>query len=531
MAVEIAEDPNTGKFYRRDDSGVREIGAREYSQLQTAMDTGSGATIMAQMGERLSNIPGVTEALQAIPYAGTLWGGGQAPQGAMERLEEVRPVSSMIGDVAPYLATAPLSGGMAVQAGVGAGIGALMGDEGERAKDAVIGGVAAPITSMAMRVANQIGQAGKRITGRITNQAVDTGDEFSKAYRSAAETTPAGNLSAEETRLMQRGDDLGMVSLPGVEKGDTALKMMEQSLKYNPMKGPVIREAGKRNQAALNKQAAKAIGLGDDVSKVDAQALGKASDAIDKGYRGVESQIGKIEFDDAVLDSLSEWESRNMKTILPNRDSMNVVDSLIDNLDKTDSLSGKQVMQYRSRIGKQARKAWKDGDELQGEALDELVEIMDETVARQVSGDVGQEWATLGRKWKALKSLETGKGVDEISGDVNPLTVANNLKRMDKGGYQRGRNRSDFYDAVRYAKMNRDIVGQPGTSVNLASQLPQSQIMQSLMELTSEPMGRGLLNSMMNPGAKNAGRLGGATGRGLIPLTDEQNMRGLLNEE
>lgn len=524
--MKIAEDPNTGKFYKDDDGNISEIDVREYSQLQTAMDTGSFGTMAATAGSRLANLPGVRDLF-----------GLEEDQGQIDALRDVRPVSSTIGDVAPYLATAPLSGGVLAQAGIGAATGGMMADEGEGAKDMVLGGVAAPVGSalmrganyayqgtknMASRIADQI--AGTKAAGRVTAQGANVGDDFTRAYTEAADTAPVGNLSAEETRIMQRGDDLGMVSLPGVEKGDPALKMMEQSLKYNPMKGSVIREAGKRNQTALNRQAGKAIGLGDDVTKVDAQALAKASDKIGRGYDSIEDQIGKIQFDDAVLDSLSSWESRNMKTILPNRDSMKVVDSLIDNLDKTDSLAGKQLMQYRSRIAKQSRKAWKDGDELQGGALDELVSIMDDTVSRQVGDEVGQQWGNLGRQWKALKSLETGKGVDEISGDVNPLTVANTLKRLDKGGFQRGRNRSDFYDAVRYARMNRDIVGQSGTNVNTASQLPQSTLLNMAMDVSSEPMGRSLLGMMTTQGMKNASRLGGAAGRGLIPFADEQYM-------
>ena len=115
-------------------------------------------------------------------------------------------------------------------------------------------------------------------------------------------------------------------------------------------------------------------------------------------------------------------------------------------------------------------------------------------------------------------------------GNVNPRSLDTALRRLDKGGYLRGRNNSDYYDAVRSANMFSDVVGDSGTSTRSWAAMLASNPQMALQALALRPVAKQYLKSggspaamaLMGavPGSARGGAVGAGAGRGLLGLDE-----------
>jgi len=140
-----------GYYFREDDDGkLAMISPEDYAAGITAQDTGPVEAAFVSAGRRIANL-------------GNKFGADieQAPDNVMNALSQEHPVASTVGDVAPYLASAPLLGTIGIPGAValGAAEGYGFSNEGSEVFDTTMGGLGAPIGNMAGRVVQRIGKA------------------------------------------------------------------------------------------------------------------------------------------------------------------------------------------------------------------------------------------------------------------------------------------------------------------------------------------------------------------------------------
>jgi len=356
----------------------------------------------------------------------------QIEQEYYNKLASERPYSTLAGEVAPYLATAPLSGGLITQAGIGAaGEGLRYGSD--QASQAGSGA----LWSM-----------GGYGVGRIAPRVVGTIRGIAQSNRAALKALPKA-----QQRLIERADDLNIGLTPGQRLGSKPLQQLEASAEAMPFTSGLTEEMGKVNQSTLNKLAAEAIGeTADDIS---GDVLARAADRIGGVYDNIAADVKAI--------NLGKTKLANMFDDMGTEAEQRIV-NYVKKFPELESgtITGKTFNALRQRTGKDIRSAFSAGNGQLAEDLIEFQKIMDKALIK-AKPKAAAELSEAGKQWRVLKALESGRAVDEL-GNVKPASLSGALRRIDKGGYLRGRNKSDFYDAVRISTGLRPKIGDSGTA-------------------------------------------------------------------
>lgn len=394
----------------------------------------------------------------------------------MAPLRDERPVTSAIGGALPYVATAPLSGGLTTQAALGAGLGGLehsqQGGSGQ-AQNAMIGGGLAALPF-------GVGRAMRNVTGRAPqnaglNTTVDlvspgailrTGpadgafeipqdlvDRLNQSIGGAAgDAAPA--FGADEAMA------LGMRLTPGERTGNVALQKLEASLSSNPItSGPFDAIKG-QNQRVVNEIAGEAIGV-----KLPPGADELSEDLLDTARTTLSNQFELLtegrqipvtpEFT-AQLDALVQGADKGLFG------AGEVAGKALSRLQRMafGSITDAQYQSFSSDIGKQLRSSaleWVDK-----EPLIAVKNLLDDAVESSLGPAELAAFREVRSRWRNMVALEA-PGVWK-GGNVSGRSLANYLKRTDKTGFMYGRNTSPLYQVGRAAQRFAPVVGDSGTA-------------------------------------------------------------------
>lgn len=355
--------------------------ADQYYDLDTgepinaaAMEASPWEAAMVNMGEAFSN---VGEKL-----------GLMEPTGAdLSQLNKMNPIASTVGQVAPYLATAPLGGGMAAQGALGAATGALFAEPGQEVQEGAFGAAGGVLGDMAGRVVSKL--MGAKMAAPKLNQVAQ---EFS---------------------------DTGGTLTPGMGYNSRFLKDIESSLASKPGGNIAYSGVAKANQKNVNRLAAEAVGLDPKVFP----RMG--DDALDAAYSGIGQQFDEVaelvpttNIAADLADDIRTYVGRTGK-LSRTFDKLGVKN--YGEMGEAMDLDGRAMMSIRSRLVKQAKGASGEDALAYGDLIDDIDNVMQSAAP----GNMKALYGDARGKYRALKAIEKSLGKQ---GDVSPAKLANRLQ-------------------------------------------------------------------------------------------------------
>ena len=346
----------------------------------------------------------------------------------LQQMRETFPGETSAVEIGlPMAATGGIPGGAMVQTGIGALTGALTADD--PVAGAVTGGGLSAGGAMAGNIIGRIGNA-----------------------RAALQQTD------EAGRLLRNMENLGFELTPAQRVGNIATRQLEAGLKSNFLTSGAFERTLTRNQRLLNRIAARAIGQNAD--NVGVVVRDQAADAMGEVFDSVGDSVPTVEIAGAFADDLAQQG-------LPARFLQN-----IDLNNPAGVITGREAMTLRSKLGTASRAAWRNGDDVTGTVLDDLIDELDARM--NVPDDVAAEWAVARERWRNLLTLERGASIS-AEGNVNPQS----LLRAQRNFFRERPNTAflqqetvDLLDATRGAASRAfgDIVPSSGTAERSALQ-------------------------------------------------------------
>jgi hypothetical protein len=425
-----------------------------------------------QWGHRLTGNDEAAEALRAEV---------ESNDAATASLKEKFPVATTVGNITPYLATAPLSGVS----------GALLS--------------AAPS-------AIEYGTAGEQATNTAVDAAIGTLPfGIGKAARA---------LSGADGRLADRAVELGYQLTPGEALDSNTLKKVEASMESSPFFGRGLAKTKANRQDIANKVALDAIGdntgaknfAGGELDGAMATQGGAAREVIESRSYPV---------DDLFLDGLIDAESKAKGGFF--KDSGETGELVEKILGEGDEISGERMMELRSALGTEVARTSRNPD-APAEYVKSLTRIsraVDDLIGRNLSEAEKVEWQKSRAHYSAAKKLEKAKAID-AEGNVSAAKLYNSLRAQDPKGMGRNRNTSDLYDVARASQMYRQL---PDSGTATRSALPYFA-----MSLATNPAaavgslaGGGLLGSVYANPTGGITRAGQGVLRGLMDYEEDRD--------
>lgn len=375
----------------------------------------------------------------------------------------------------------------------GAGLGAVqpVGTGESRAKNAMFGGAGGavgygigkgiealvravrPSVSNAASAAASPGTAGAQssVNGSLNASAQGGGSTFG----SVGDDLSAG-LNDAQRRALEAGSSLGMKATPGQATGSKALQQLEAKLESQPMTSGPFNAIKSGNQKALNRVFAKALGETSDV--VDDATIGKFLTRADKVYEDVADKAARQIDPDSFLTRLSGIESESEGLLPASLSEHPLVKKLMDFAGKGE-ITGEQAQNLASKLGKVADQNMRSpqGDRELGQALFKVKDIADDLLEQGLSGNRLQAFRNVRSQYRNFSLMSRNGTLNPSTGNVSGATMANTLQRLDRRGFLGGANKSDLYQASRFAQAFRPIVGDSGTATRSALTDPLSIMM------------------------------------------------------
>jgi len=286
----------------------------------------------------------------------------------------------------------------------------------------------------------------------------------------AASGTQESGLTGAQQSAMQAGKKLGMKMTPGEQTGSTVLQQAEAKASSVPWLSAPFAAVGRNNQNVLN--ATAAAGIGESGSSADSNVLGRAADRMGDIFDKAGNPNNIVMVDPKTTTTVLDAIDADKAGLLPGSGSVrdNKLVQNLENLAQNGSMSGEQLAQISSKMGKAAYKQQTSqmGDRDLGDALYDVKSHVDDLLQSSMPRADQAEFADARAQYHTLMQLAKPGVVNPSTGDVSGATLANVLQRGDRSGYLFGRNDSDLYNAARFAQAFKPIVGNSGTATRSA---------------------------------------------------------------
>jgi hypothetical protein len=371
---------------------------------------------------------------------------------AYRQLQKERPVATAIGESAPYLAAGGVIGATGRTLGMAANI-------GRQARMAGALGLTMPGTPeerLKRGAFEAATAAGGEALGGVVSKAGGWGLKKSKDAVSG---------------LTKRAEDLGFKVLPSVRAESPRLRqVVEGGLESTPGGAVAFDAVTAHNQENMGRIVAEAIGA-DDFRLVD----GVTSEVIDSAYTNLGREFDrlmtpdiKVPVSDTLLGEILRISDERVAPLIvgPEDPVKRAIDRTLDFFEQFidgDGIPADQLQAQISRLGYVARSAMVNNPEL-GRALFDIQDTLLDAVKGQMTKAQREALKTARHKYRNLSLLMEGHNVDPVTGAVNYRTLANTLQRKDKKGWARGKNDTDFYDAVRFMARVQPPLPSSGTA-------------------------------------------------------------------
>lgn len=402
-----------------------------------------------------------------------------ADEQAMATLKEKFPVATTVGNITPYLATAPLSG--------------------------VSGAMLSAIPS-----AIEYG-TGKE---QATNTAVDVAIGslpfgIGKAARA---------MSGADSRLADRAVELGYDLTPGEVMDSKALKQIEASMESNPFYGRGLAQKKANRQDIVNQVALDAVGDTTGAKNFAGSELDVAMATHGGASRGV-IESHEYPIDDRFLENLIDAESKSKGGFF--KDS-GETGALVDRiLDEGDAISGERMMELRSALGTEAARVARNPDAPAEyvKSLHKISRSVDDLIERNLSPEELMDWKEARSNYSAAKKIEKSKAID-AEGNVSGTKLYNSIRIQDPKGMGRNRNTSDLYDVARASQAYKPLADSQ-TATRAFIPYLASQAVQRPLSTLGSLLGGALIGSVYANPAGGITRTGQALTRGLLDYDEE----------
>ncbi len=311
-----------------------------------------------------------------------------------------RGAAGTFGELAPALATLPISGGLKTAAGVGAAIGGLSDVE----NPLVGAGTGAAFGGLGFKAGEYL----NRIPG-----VARFGDELSEQMQAA----------------VQRARTIGLRLRPS--QRNPALARSEALLESNIGSRAVFESIDEAQQKTLNRLAAESIGENtDDLSLV---VLDRARSNISDKFKTA------LNNNDVLIDGFKQTIQNAGDDILRtpgvSPDTSAVVENAIKQINQAPSvIPASRYHAWQSAWRKLSSNAWKKGDSQLGDFYSTLAESIDEAALGSVPArnmELMKEARSQWSNYKALTRLQNT--VNKQTGNVNARTYAKEVRRRMAG--------------------------------------------------------------------------------------------------
>jgi hypothetical protein len=370
---------------------------------------------------------------------------------------------------------------------LGGGFGALgpVGTNDSRLSNALMGAAGGMIgKKVGDSISNWASQAlARRASNASANALVEGGESSAQAglkgsVNVSARSRPdfgyvgddvSAGLNKPMRQIMDRGREMGFKATPGQASGSRALQQLEAKLESQPMTSGPFNAIKENNARLLATKAADAIGV--KSSTLDSATLDKAftrlSGIFDDAADDVPRAINPQEF-------LSKYGAvqQELRGVSKGFGNHELVNDLVD-MAREGTATGKQLQTLTSKLGKSAYKEMTSqaGDRELGMGLYQMKDYVDDLLQQGMDGKRLSRFSEARQQYRTLMMLTSRTGaINPSTGIPNARSIASILQGKDKLGFMRGRNKSDFYDAVRFAQAFQSIVGDSGTATRTPMQ-------------------------------------------------------------
>lgn len=310
-------------------------------------------------------------------------------------------------------------------------------------------------------VADDIVEQATSVSVNPTARATGGGAGFG-----AAGPDPSAGLTAAQNAALAGGRKLGMRATPGQVSGSRVLQQMEAKLESQPMTSGPFNALKENNNRVLAQASAKGIGI--KAKEVNSQVLDKAWDNIGKVYDDVADDVARNVDPDNFVDELASIEDEATGLLANNASIVDhpLVRQFYDLVGRGKP-TGAQMQNMASKLGKAAynNATSANGDRELAIALSKVKDLADDALEEGLSGDRLKAFQRARGNYRNLMLLtQRGNVVNPNTGNVNGISLASLLQQKDKAGFLRGKNKSDMYQAARFAQAFKPLVGDSGTA-------------------------------------------------------------------
>ncbi len=313
------------------------------------------------------------------------------------------------------------------------------------------------LATAATKVTGGGGGAQAGVSGSVNVDIKNPGSQFGHVG-----PDESAGLTRMQKEVMRRGMDMGMRLTPGQATGSRALQQMEAKLESQPMtSGPF--NALKENNARITSQAAsRSVG---EEGPLDSITIDKAFTRIGKVFDNAADDVPRTIDPKKFLEDYAAV-ADDMRGVTKGFGSHPLVEDYIG-LATKGSATGKELQTLTSKLGRAAKKEMTtgNGDRDLGLGLYRVKDQVDDLLASGMKGEQLAEFTRARTEYRNLMNLTSRVGVlNPATGDVSGRNLANVLQMADKRGFLRDQNRTEMYDAARFAKAFGPAVGDSGAA-------------------------------------------------------------------
>lgn len=408
-----------------------------YAMPSLVSDQGIGQTIMSGAGRTLDKWSAGALQMLGIGDQKELKQGQKFKDAAYKPLSNARPFSAGFGEGLPAaVATAPfvgpasglLGGGMAGITAAGTLLGAApealkYGTPGERAKGAAWGGLAGGVGALGGAALSKAFAPSVRVTSNAL-----------------AKQKPG---AMDDALLAAKG--VGYKPTAGEVTDSSLLRRYENMLRQKPGIAGQMDELASANQRAINRSAAKAVGL--DTDNLSESALKTAYDTVKADYgriiNATTPDLHTTEFGKAILEidlinkELGKSSPAALKSLLGEA----------TDIYNRGTLTGRAYATIRTEFADKAAEAFKNNSSTVGNAYKSLQSVMDDAAEASLPAANKGQFAEVLRRYGDVKTLLKGQVVH--SGNVSPARTASALRTWDTNSFKTGTSKSELMDIAR----------------------------------------------------------------------------------
>lgn len=348
----------------------------------------------------------------------------------------------------------------------------------------------------------------QQVAQQTAQQTAETLPQVAQALPGAAE----GAVSEGQRAALDWAQRAGMETTPGMRTGSKVAQQAEAALESSPITSRPFNQIKERNQRRANNIVARALGLGDDVSDLNSENLGRARERLGAVFEeakdarprwdGVDPLEQLSRADDIIKNASSEID--DLRTIIPKQ-----VDRFL-NAAARGNLTGENLFSIRSAVSKKMSDA--NLGALERDALESFREQIDNLLADGVPEELGQRLADARGRYRVLKLLESPGVINAADGNVSIKSLGNALSAKDKTGYFYGRNTTDLYNLARFGKAFPTIADS-GTATRMSLKELNNPV--SLVSALASRMGGNLASNAYLRGGEAALQAGSGAQRAL----------------